>query len=188
MYLDISNAFLGQLHNVVYNGDIVNVKGTETKENLFASFTIEHPWDRVMMIKGRNDNIFAKIAETLWVLAGRNDMDFLSYYLPRAPQWSDDGETWRAGYGPRLRRWEAIHQIDKERFGASFANKTVDQLKEVVNHLKENKGTRQAIISIWDPAQDWVESKDIPCNNWLHFIERRGKLPLDRDWETTSFN
>jgi thymidylate synthase len=132
----------------------------KTHELLFQTITINLPQQRCFVLPHRNDNIFAKIAETLWVLNGRNDVKFLSRYLPRAIDYSDDGKTWRAGYGTRMRGWFSYGKI-------------TDQLLNVINKLAKDRYTRQAVISLWDPVRDYVESKDIPCNNWLHFIIRK---------------
>jgi len=98
----------------------------------------------------------------MWVLAGRNDLDFITYYLERAPQFSDDGSTWRGAYGPRLRNWNGI-----------------DQVAEVLRLLTEDPQSRRAVIVLFDPDRDFVDSKDIPCNNWLHFLLRDGRLDLN---------
>lgn len=97
----------------------------------------------------------------MWVIAGRNDLSLLSAYLERAIDFSDDGLSWRAGYGPRLRNWNGI-----------------DQLVEIVKILREDPLSRRAVASIYDPDRDFVESRDIPCNNWLHFLMRDGRLDL----------
>lgn len=34
-------------------------------------------------------------------------------------------------------------------------------------------------MSLFDPATDFVDSKDIPCNNWLHWLARDGELHLN---------
>ena len=34
-------------------------------------------------------------------------------------------------------------------------------------------------MSLYDPATDFIDSKDIPCNNWLHWLIRDGKLHLN---------
>ncbi|MGL5811660.1 MAG: thymidylate synthase, partial [Nocardioides sp.] len=31
---------------------------------------------------------------------------------------------------------------------------------------------------IFDPASDYGETKDVPCNNWLHFLQRDGQMHL----------
>lgn len=135
----------------------------DVHERLMSTVTLFSPEKREILVPGRRASIVSQVAETMWVLAGRNDVGWLKHYLPRAPQFSDDGLTWRGGYGPRLRRWRP----------------GVDQLAEVVRLLKEDPETRRAVMVIFDPAQDYVSSKDIPCNNWLSFVARRGVLHLN---------
>jgi thymidylate synthase len=144
-------------------GRNIDCRNGNTKEISNVSFTINNPQNRLIIIPFRNNNIFATIAETLWVFSGRNDISFISRYLPRAINFSDDGVTWRGGYGPRLRKW----------------HKSVDQIKNVYRILKNNVRSRRAVISLFDPELDYKKSKDIPCNNWLHFFIRDSRLSLN---------
>lgn len=160
-YNNVTSAFQKCLDEIFKNGQYVTVRGNETKELSPCSFIIEDPLSRVYIIPNRRNNIFSTIAETLWVIGGRNDIKYLSYYLPRSEEFSDDGLVWRAGYGPRLRNW-----------------KGVDQFKEIVNLINSDPNTRRAVMSIFDPASDFINSRDIPCNNWLHFLVRNNKLDM----------
>ena len=162
---DFGECFIKILIKLVRDGEPVTVRGYPTKELLSCHVTVANPYDICYFFPFRRDNIFAKIAETLWVLAGRNDIKWLSYYLPRAYDFSDDGYSWRAAYGYRLRHWKF------DDTGETF--KEIDQLEYIYSKLYSNPTTRQAVISIWDPSKDNRDSKDIPCNNWLHFIKRR---------------
>lgn len=162
MFKNVTYAFREGLRKILTEGEVIAVRGSETKEVRSHLIKIAHPLERVYLIPGRNNNIFAQIAESLWVMAGRNDMEFLSRYLPRAVDFSDDGKVWRGGYGPRLRNWYGV-----------------DQIKEVAAILNNDPNSRRAVVMIFDPAQDNIESKDIPCNNWLHFTIRNGKLHLN---------
>lgn len=159
-----TDAFVSKLGDILHYGCNVSVRGSDTKELLGQSITIHNPQQRCLVIPQRHDNIFAKIAETLWVLAGRNDIEWLSYYLPRARDWADDGKHWRAGYGPRLREWPG--------------SKYIDQVRACHELLQADPNTRRAVISLWNPAEDNCNSLDIPCNNWLHWLIRDGKLHL----------
>jgi len=163
-------AFMSELMNIVNFGEEIEVRGSKVKEILNRCITITNPWKRCLFVGGRNDNIFAKIAETLWMLSGRDDITWLSRYVPRAADYSDDGKTWRGAYGPRLRKWTG----DAEQWRLP-----VDQLAFVVNLLREDPYTRRAVMTLWDPGVDTESGKDIPCNNWLHFYIREGKLYLN---------
>jgi thymidylate synthase len=148
---------------VMKYGAIVDSRNGRTCEVLYPHIVLTEPWRRVITNPARKVSLPAQIAETMWLLAGRDDIGWLSHYLPRAPEFSDDGETWRGAYGKRLRHWDEAD---------------VDQLAEVVGMLREDPGTRQAVMSIWDPLTDVLVGKDVPCNNWLHFLNRGGKLNL----------
>lgn len=143
--------------------------GERTMELLHQQIVLERPWRREVLVPGRRANIVAQIAETMWVLAGRNDVEFLGHYLPRAKDFSDDGVTWRGGYGPRLRRWTDFSTSSQEE---------VDQIKHIVDLLRGDPLTRRAVVSIYDPARDTLPGKDIPCNDFLSFISRNGRLDL----------
>lgn len=166
-FSDVNQALPDLLRSLDHAGEEVGSRAGRTKELTHVGITLTHPWRREILLQNRKANIAAQIAETMWVLAGRNDVEFLSHYLPRADQFSDNGETWRAGYGTRLRSWNTMQTTGN-----------VDQLAYVVNLLKQDLGTRQAVMSIWDPAIDTQPGKDIPCNDWLHFLSRNGYLDL----------
>lgn len=146
--------------DVLVHGRNRKSRAGDVKELPAVGITLEQPLARYLPSPARGASLPAMIAETAWVLAGRNDIEFLSHYLLRAPQFSDDGETWRAGYGPRLR---------------AFGGSVVDQLAAVIRKLQD-PSTRQAVISLWDPDEDNgpEPTKDTPCNNWLHFAPSPG--------------
>lgn len=135
--------------------------GERTLEMTAVGITLTQPWQREIVLPERKASIGAQIAETMWVLAGRTDIGWLSHYLPRAVDFSDDGTTWRAGYGQRLRNYHGK-----------------DQIAYVVDLLQRSPGSRQAVATIWDPTVDTEPGKDIACNNWLDFLARKGKLDL----------
>ena len=145
-------------------------QGSRTKELTHVGVTLTQPRDRYITIPFRKANLAAQIAETMWVLSGREDIEWLSRYLPRAADFSDDGLTWRGAYGTRLRAWPSEEG-------------PVDQLHRLFDLLQEDPITRRAVATIYDPARDLPGKgnrafKDIPCNNWLHFTSRLGELDL----------
>jgi len=132
-----------------------------TRELRHIGITLNRPWEREITLESRKANIAAQIVETMWVLAGRSDVAGLAPYLPRAVDFSDDGRTWRSGYGRRLRNFNGV-----------------DQLAFVAETLRTNPGSRQAVINLWDPTVDSTPGKDVACNNWLSFSSRHGALDL----------
>jgi thymidylate synthase len=160
-YRNAGDAFVGELASIVAGGSDVSVRGSATRELLGRTVEIDKPLERCITLPGRNNSISAAIAETLWVLAGRDDIDYLLPYIPRAREFSDDGVRWRGAYGPRLRDWHGI-----------------DQIGETRELLIGDSASRRAVMELFDPGLDFIQSRDIPCNNWLHFLIRDGRLDL----------
>ncbi|MDX8501907.1 thymidylate synthase [Mesorhizobium sp. VK4C] len=158
---NISFALVRSVQELLLDGADVVVKGRQTKELIAKRTQLERPLERYLFTPKRHNHIAAQFAESMWVLAGRNDIAWLTKYLPRAPLFSDDGETWRGAYGPRLRRWGGVDQIDAVR-----------------RLLLADRTSRQGVMALFDPAQDYEPSKDIPCNNWLGWIIRDNRLQM----------
>jgi thymidylate synthase len=161
-YRNAEAAFISKLQELRSMGHEVRVRGNLTRELNHQTVMLAFPLERCIVVPHRRNNVFATIAETVWVIAGRNDVAYLTDYLPRAIDFSDDGTTWRAGYGPRLRSWGGV-----------------DQIAAVRRLLLSAPESRRAVMSIFDPASDFESSKDIPCTNWLHFTLRNGVLDLN---------
>lgn len=146
----------------------INTDGTRFLDDV--TITVSDIRDRWLSVEGRNSSALAAIGETFWVLSGRNDIRFLSRVLPRAANFSDDGVTWRGAYGPRLYNH--------------------GQLDSVINRLRKNPNTRQAYLTIYDPALDSDEglaahnetgeakTKDMICNLALLFSIKNGCLNM----------
>lgn len=170
IHYDISSCLPILMRNVL-EGTEQGSRNGRTKELAHVGITLREPWRREILLPERKSLLAAQIAETAWVLAGRNDLEFLNHYLPRAAEYSDDGTTWRGGYGPRIRRWYSAA-------GLNDLYRPIDQLQHVVDQLRENPLERRAVIGIYDPSIDTQPGKDIPCNDFLMFTNRLGKLDM----------
>lgn len=162
IYQNISFAAAASFRDIMNMGETVTVRGKATKELLNRVTILRAPTERFLFLPDRLNDYIAQIAESLWVIAGHDEIDWLTHYLPRAPNFSDDGKTWRAAYGPRLRSW----------------NGKTDQLDEVRALLSSDASSRRAVMALYDPQRDFVESKDVPCNNLLIWLVRDGTLHL----------
>jgi len=175
MYLgefeSLQNA-LGTLCTVLHDCPEVEVRGLKTKELHPCVLEIKNPLKRTLLCPFRGNNPFQSLAETMWVLAGRSDIEWLTPFMPRAGQFSDDDKLWRAGYGPRLRKYIGVDDQGNV--------VEVDQIKFVYDQMKKDPNTRQAVINIWDAAKENTvgQTKDYPCNDLLQFLSRDGRLDL----------
>jgi hypothetical protein len=123
--------------------------------------TILNPRERVLFHAGRDANPIFHCLEAIHMLAGRRDVAFLKQFNSRIPLYSDDGVNFNAAYGYRMRN----------HFGK-------DQLAHVIDTLKNDPGSRQAVVQLWDAADLGRETKDKACNTQMIFAVNRGKLEL----------
>ena len=118
-----------------------------------AMSVYKYPMERVLFHTERNANPFFHLMESLWMLAGRNDVAFLEHYNKRMREFSDEGVTFNGAYGYRWR----------EHFMA-------DQLYDAIGMLRHSKTTRRVVLGMWDPGYDLGNpSADIPCNTHIYF-------------------
>lgn len=178
---NINTALPDLCHEITRQGEAVQSRlGETTYEFRDVQLTLTDPRFREVIVPGRKAHLPAQIAETAWVLAGRNDIEFLSHYLPRAKDYSDDGYIWRGAYGPRLRAWGSARVTGLARTTVPGGGEG-DQLARVIRILREDPNTRRAIISLADPSIDRVDHqdiKDIPCNQTIQFFVRGGRLDM----------
>lgn len=163
----MDDALPAMMRVLLRKGEENGSRNGTVKELMHTGITLCQPWRREITLDHRRPNIAAQIAETMWVLTGREDMDFLTKYLPRATDYSDDGERWRGAYGPRLRQWWSTPDAEP-----------IDQWQHVLDLLQRDPLSRRAVAAIYDPVVDSEDGLDIPCNNWLNFSSRLGKLDL----------
>ena len=65
-------------------------------------FKITNPTARWITIPERKWNIVLPYAESLWIACGRNDLSFISYYLKKLKDFSDDGVFYQRSMWPKI--------------------------------------------------------------------------------------
>ncbi len=118
------------------------------------------PCECVLFNATRRINPFLHLLESMWILAGRNDVGFLADIVPRFRDYSDDGITLAGAYGYRLRMYAG------------------DQLLEAINRLKKDPNDRRVSLMISTSGDIFLDSNDRPCNLALTFRMRGSKLDL----------
>lgn len=140
----------------------------------------KNPQNRVLFSPQRNANPFFHMMESLWMLAGCNDLAVPVKFNKRFAEYSDDGRIIWGAYGWRWRNFFRY-----------------DQLAAIVYELRHNPNSRRAVLSMWNAmpdenSTDWhgnprpIESdlhvmnggKDVPCNTHAYFDLRGGKLNM----------
>ncbi len=109
----------------------------------------------------KKGKLFSCLGELLWYLAKSKSVKFISYYVSRYREESDDGRTVYGGYGPRL-----------------FNMKANNQVANVLALLKRNPDSRRGVIQVFDAADIARKHKEIPCTCTLQFMIRHGRLHM----------
>lgn len=124
-----------------------------TREMLHCTFVVRQPRQRWVLSRRPALNPAFAIAETVWILQGRDDAAFLNFWNPSLPRFAGTGLRYYGAYGRRLR-----------------STLGVDQLERAYSALMHNPGSRQVVLQIWDGHRDLPDENggardpDIPCN------------------------
>ncbi len=143
----------------------VDSRAGKTVELLHAVITITNPRARWVASRLPAMNVALAVAEVVQLLAGGDDVPFLSHWFPSYSIFVGSRDRAHGAYGARLRvRWG------------------FDQLARAADALTTNGETRQAVLSIWDPREDLPHgdgaprSGDVPCNVLCCLRLVRGRL------------
>lgn len=137
-----------------------------------VTLTYERPRERVLFHPVRDANPFFHVFEAVWMLAGRNDLAPVEFYVKRMREFSDNDHTLNGAYGYRWRRAKVGTGIPGN---ASYGGTTpdhrdeVDQLDILINLLRRSPDTRRTVLAMWNVEDDLCASvepasKDVCCN------------------------
>lgn len=136
--------------------DHVTGQKTPTKELLDVATVIREPRRRVHIVPGRRANPWLALSESLWLLAGRNDVAALEPYNSHIRNFSDDRHTLYDAYGYRVK----------------------DQVPDLIARLEADPSDRRAVLTIWTPKDLTAITKSPPCNDVVAFKLREGCLHM----------
>lgn len=140
------------LSHIVQRGDAVSPRGLSCAELIGVTLRLGNSSRNLFDNKVRNLQYRFAVAEWLWIWFGHDDVATIARYNPKIVQFSDDGESFSGAYGPRVK----------------------GQWPLVVQKLKQDQSSRQAVITIF--SQPTGKTKDVPCTISLQFLLRRDRL------------
>lgn len=141
---------------------VTSARGIRSRERLHIAFTLDDPRQRIPAIDARRFNIVFSWAETLWYLAGRRDLEMVSYYAPSLAGHSADGAILTGtAYGPRL-------------FGPTVGESA---WRRAVDELGLDQDTKRAVIPILRGSEIGDPSNgDVACTIAVQFLNRGNAL------------
>jgi len=139
--------------------------------------TYAHPEERVLFYPERDANPYFHFMESLWMLAGRRDVAWVSQFAGSIANYTDDGVNFHGAYGYR---WRVHFEATIQRGDGGFEIGGIDQLETIAALLKKNPDDRRIVLQMWDASADLgMDGKDFPCNLICTFrISPYGKLDM----------
>jgi len=104
------------------------------------------------------------IHELLWFLKGDTNIQYLKdNNVSIWDEWADENGNLGPVYGSQWRSWPTAD------------GRHIDQIKQVVNQLKNNPDSRRIIVSAWNVGE--IENMKLPpCHAFFQFYVAEGKL------------
>ncbi len=104
------------------------------------------------------------IHELLWFLNGETNIQYLKDNgVSIWDEWADENGDLGPVYGAQWRTWKTIE------------GKTVDQISDVIEQIKNNPDSRRLIISAWNVGE-LDQMALMPCHAFFQFYVADGKL------------
>lgn len=151
-----AQAIVDAYHMIKFHGSEVTVRGMKTKELEDVTFEFSSPHFCWTYGLRKSMKHVIGVAEAMQLIGAFSDPVRMCEIAPNMKAFLDGG-IFKGAYGVR-----AGGQIDK-----------------IVELLKNDPETRQAVITLRDPYRDLFEkSKDVPCTIAMSFRIRNGKLNM----------
>lgn len=131
-------------------------RGMKTKEILCPQLVITNPRNRLALHPERKFSIKYALTESLLLFDNTNELKYFSAMNDNIANFSDDGEHLYGSYGYRIS----------------------DSIVGIIEKLKEDNDTRQAVLPILRIEDVLKKTKDIPCTISLQLIIRDNKLNM----------
>lgn len=152
-FVDARHALYSMIDELLGNrAEIVAPRGQATREMRNVTMTIRRPETCLPLDMNRGLNSKLAAAEVLQLLAGIADPTWMTKVSPKYLEFTGGAMT--GAYGPRLSR----------------------QMPYIIETLRKDKESRQAVATIWDPNTDMIAHGDRPCTVYISFLIRRGGL------------
>ena len=151
-YKNAQQAFEDLYTSINDNGILIN----NTKVLYNQGFYILNPLDNKINTSFRKWNLKYANREWNWYLSANPSAKEISKFAPIWKNHMDKYGNVRSNYG-----WQWNRN---------------NMLKKVINKLKKEKNTRQAVLSIYDGKEIDTYDFDTPCTNSIHFQVVNNKL------------
>lgn len=138
-------------------GSYFGRKNRAYREVINYSFALENPRNRFVTNRARKASLGFAVANFIWVLLGRKDVESISFYNSRGYAFSSDGEYYESAFGDRI-------------FGSAGIWQEIKAL------LLSDPSTRRAFIPLLTPEDIRNRPRDTSCAVGFQLLNRDSKL------------
>lgn len=158
-YLDLAD-------HIMQNGTLKDDRtGTGTKSVFGYQMRFDMS-EGFPMVTTKKLHLKSIIHELLWFLKGDTNVAYLQENGVRIwNEWADENGDLGPVYGHQWRSWGKPN------------GETVDQIKQVIEELKNNPDSRRMIVSAWNVGE-LDQMALMPCHAFFQFYVAEGKLSL----------
>ena len=149
--------YLSLLKNIIENGtDKSDRTGIGTR-SIFGHQMRFNLAEGFPLVTTKKVHLKSIIHELLWFLKGETNIEYLKENNVKIwDEWADENGDLGPVYGKQWRCWDGANGVE------------VDQVKDVIEQLKNNPDSRRIIISAWNVA-DLPKMKLMPCHCLFQF-------------------
>ena len=159
-----SNQYESFLKHVLLNG---TRKMDRTNTGTISAFGGQLRFDLEKgfpLITTKKVHLKSIIHELLWFLRGDTNIAYLKENgVSIWDEWADENGELGPVYGKQWRSWETVN------------GKTIDQIQEALNLIKNQPDSRRILVSAWNVG-DLEEMALMPCHTLFQFYVANGKL------------
>lgn len=137
-------------------GKKIMSRNGETLELIAPTLILTNPKNRLLYWEGRKFNLIYALTEAIMLFSPSNKLYNFTLFNKNMANYSDDGKTLNSAYGQYV----------------------ANQIPKVIELLKRDANTRQAVISIYNNTYCNKQTKDVPCTIALNFLIRNNALDL----------
>lgn len=150
-------AYWRLIDELIEDGEQVAPRGIATRELIGYQFKLTDPSNNLPVNTNRKLNAKIAYAEGLQLVAGRSFPELMVKIAPNFKAFTNGGTWFHGAYGPRIRT----------------------QIGRAIAQLQADPSSRQALVTIWDPAYDgYTGVNDTPCTVALQFFIRDNRLEM----------
>ena len=154
---DAINGYVDLVQHVLKNGKEVAPRGMKTREIEDAIIRIDDVYNTLPLGVGRGTVPGIGAVEACQLIAGASTPKLVIAIGPQFANYTEDNGLFHGAYGIR----------------------TQSQYAPIVERLKADPDTRQAVVTIWNPELDLLANKrDYPCTILHQFRIRNNKLNM----------